>query len=239
MLKPSPFLGSRRRRPTLNRRIVVAGPKVSFAIRPSSSTTSAWRMSRRPPSRTGHSIDRPDFEALPAALLVVGGDPLGGDGLDLLDAVGVADHARVAERLAAGVAEVGARVGMGGPAFFADVERRRGQFAGVRPLVAALQDHPAHPMASAFVVDEAVRPELGDADEARALDRRPPRRPAAPGRNERDQGQAREVVARQEPFGREVAVGVEIGLLVVAAAPRSSICFSALPRMASSCLRSF
>ena len=174
-------------RPTLNRRIVVAGPKVSFAIRPvlvddlGLASVAAAAVADRP------FVDRPDLETLAAAFLVVGGDPFGRDGLDLLDAVGVADHARVAERLAAGVAEIGARVGMGGPAFFADVERRSGQFA-VRPLVAALQDDPADPMASALVIDEAVRPELGNADEARALDRRAPRCPAAPGRNEGDQG---------------------------------------------------
>ena len=73
-------------------------------------------------------------------------------------------------------------------------------------------------MAAAFMVDEAVRTEFGDADKSWALDRRAARRAAASRRNEGDQRQAREVVARQEPFGREVAVGVEIGLLVVAAA---------------------
>src|SRR5208282_5241117 len=116
-----------------------------------------------------------------------------------------------------GMAEVGARIDVGGAAALANVERRRREFA-VLPLVAALEDDPSHAMAAAFVVDEAVRTEFADADEPCPLDGRAARRSAASRGNECDQRQAREVVARQEPFGGEVAVGVEIRLLVLAAA---------------------
>ena len=63
---------------------------------------------------------------------------------------------------------------------------------------------------AAVVVDDVERPELPEGDG-------PGPRNVIPGRlarrDEDPQGQAGEVVARQEPFGREVAVGIEVSLV--------------------------
>ena len=68
-------------------------------------------------------------------------------------------------------------------------------------------------VASALVVDEGARAELGDGEEARAGDEFVAAFALAAGGHIGGEGQAREVVARQETLSGEVAVGVEIALV--------------------------
>ena len=161
--------------------------------------------------------DRPfegrlQVEALALALLVVGGDLLGRLRGDVLDAVGVAHHLGVAERVPAGVAHGKFIVEVARTAARADAHRLGGEFRiGCRRIaVTERQERPHDPVGLTFVVDEAARAELGEREEARALQVGLPPAAIAARRDVGEQGEPGEIVPRQETLGGEVPVGVEV-----------------------------
>ena len=163
----------------------------------------------------GEAEGRLDLEAGPAAFLLVAGDPFPAPGVHRLEAkqavrltpeecpallTGVdADRDRVviAARLAAsGVFGINGAVH----------SRRAGQL------------HPHDFVTGALVVDEGARPKLSDGHEPGALQVAAfaPCVELAEARDVGGQREAGEGVAGQEPLGRQVAVGVEVGLHRVA-----------------------
>ena len=100
-----PAAGSRRRKPTLKRRMTAAGPNASVAMTPAlSSITASW-MSFRPLSLVGHWNTVLISQSLPLPFLVIGGDACRGCGLHVLDAIRLHDRVRVGKRCRACVAE--------------------------------------------------------------------------------------------------------------------------------------
>ena len=103
-------------------------------------------------------------------------------------------------------------VQVAGAALPADPHRLRRQLRVRRRAVAmAERQHRAHDAVRApLVVDEAARAELGERQEARPLQVGLASAAVVRRRDVGHERQAREVVARQEALGREVAVGVEV-----------------------------
>jgi hypothetical protein len=66
------------------------------------------------------------------------------------------------------------------------------------------------------VIDDAARPELRDREEARPSQELLADMTSTAAREERRQWEPREVVPRQEPLAREVAVAVEVRVMLLA-----------------------
>ena len=145
-----------------------------------------------------------------ATLLVVGGDPFGDLRADILDAVGLIDDLGVAKGQAAGMAEAVIRE-VAGTAAGADLDRAGWQagLGGDLSGVAEREDCPDHTVGSPFVVDEAPGSELGEGKEPWPLEEGLASVARAVG-YVRQERQAREVVAGQEPLGCKVPVRVEV-----------------------------
>ena len=147
---------------------------------------------------------------MPAALFVVGGDPFGDLGTDILDPVGLIDDLGVAKRQVAGMAETVIRE-VTGTAPGADLDRAGWQagLGGDLSGVAERKDCPDHTVGAPFVVDEAPRAELGQGKEPGSLEEG--LAPVADAVWDVCQKrQSREVVAGQEPLGCKVPVRVEV-----------------------------
>ena len=153
------------------------------------------------------------------ALLIVGGDPLGRrvSTLSILRTLRIG--ASPAMRLPQAWHRSGSPLG-GGPAVSQTKIVVGGEFAAV------LGPHTGRQLRLDTPERRGLRDRSGCAariprsrETARAEDRRPLRRSAADGRHIGIERQPREVVAGQEAFGREIAVGVEVR----AAARRASL----------------
>ena len=162
-----------------------------------------------------------DVIAEPLALLLLGRDtelPLGTNGRlvkQLSDdlAAGTVEHgvtegAAVAHEVVAGVR----------------VSASAAQLGRAKPLqqIAGGQDGRDDPMSAALMVEQVVRPELRQPEEPRAID-------GLRGANAGDQAsqwQPREVVARDEALAGQVAVGVEVALLLASALVAQQIEFA-------------
>ena len=161
-----------------------------------------------------------NVEPLMLALLVVGGDPLGRLGLDVVDAQHIADRMRAAHASTASVAAFRLILLVSGAACVANKERRRGKLPAILGPHTGWKFRLMDAKGAALVIDQAARPEFGDRKKPRALEIGGLRaRSAADGRHVGVERQPRKVVAGQEAFGREIAVGVEIR----AAARRASL----------------
>ena len=103
------------------------------------------------------------------ALLVIGRDPLGGYGLDVIDPQNIADRMRAGHGSTASMAALRFVRLVNAAAGIADKK------AGRRELPAILGPHTGWQLCAmdaigaALVIDQAARPEFGDRNEARAL----------------------------------------------------------------------
>ena len=147
-------------------------------------------------------------EPLTAALFVVCGDPLGGPGADVVDAEQVAGHVGPGERVAAHVTGLAVLLVVAGAASRADGRRERDQ--ATVGTAAGSQHRLVDPVCAPFVIDEAARTELGNGEEAGALQVAVARVVGA-SRNKGHQRETREVISGEKPFGREEAVDVKVG----------------------------
>src|SRR5208282_3876381 len=152
--------------------------------------------------------DRLNVEALPLPLLVVGRDPFGGQGLDVVDAQNVEDRMDAGDRVSTRHATL-SLLGVRRPAIIADEQPvgcqpalGRTQFGAQSSLVDAIR--------AALVIDEAARAKLCDGQEACALEIRRIAALVSARGDEGVQRQPGEIVAGQEALGREIAVGKEI-----------------------------
>jgi len=160
----------------------------------------------------GPLVGRLQLEPLPLPLLVVRGDAIGRLRRHVLDAEDVVHDLGLAERSAAGMAVRSLVFEVARAARAADPHRCRGEprVGGRSALVTDRQDGADDAVRAALVIDEAARPELGEREEARALEVRLTTAAVARRGNVGHEGEAREVVAGQEALGREVAVRVEV-----------------------------
>jgi hypothetical protein len=93
---------------------------------------------------------------------------------------------------------------------FTDPDGRSGEALTVVLARTGRQPRLVDPVSTAFMVDETARTKFGNRQEAGTLEERRPCAWKARCRNEGIKRKPREVVAGQEPFGREIAVGVEV-----------------------------
>src|SRR5688500_4323098 len=96
------------------------------------------------------------------------------------------------------------------PAVLALLERVRRQ--AVLLVAIGREEDAVDDVASALVVHDRARPELGNREEAGPLQVLVLALSASASGDERRQGQPGKAVAREEAFAREVAVAVEVGL---------------------------
>jgi len=96
-----------------------------------------------------------------------------------------------------------------------DIAAREAKLGSADPCLDAAGRHDAtcDPMLAPLEIDDVPRPELGEPEKARAVDRV---RLHGPG-NQGADGEARKIVARDEPLIGEVAIGVKIGFGAVRA----------------------
>ena len=164
--------------------------------------------------------DSLNIEPLVLALLVVGGDPLRRQRLDIVDPQNIADRVRDGHGGTASVTPPRLVLVVNGAAGIANEERCCRKFPTVFGSHTGRKFCAIDAEGAALVVDQASRPEFGDRKEPRALKIcGPPARSAANRRHIGIKRQPRKVIAAQEAFGREITVGVEIR----AAARRASL----------------
>ena len=115
------------------------------------------------------AIGRVEFVPDSVALLLVGRDPLTAPGDDSLQLEQLGP--RLSQPGAALLAEVGPGVCLVVVAAgFADLEARPDHIGRSLPAVPARQGDPGHLVAGALMIDQRVRPEFTDGQEARSLE---------------------------------------------------------------------
>ena len=162
-------------------------------------------------ARSLEAEGRPDVEALLLTLVLVGRNPLAAAGADVGELEEVLDR-----RGELGFA-VFAPIGIDGTADGVEVAaglallRRAENEPGLG--LTRRQEHTIDLITLPLVVDERLGAKLADGKEAGAIEVFLVAA-AGPARNEGRKREAGEVISRQKPFAGEVAVGVEVGLLV-------------------------
>ena len=162
-----------------------------------------------PPSRCDHEKHGLYFEALPLPIFVIGGDPLGRLGLDVVDAQHIADRMNPTHSRIAGVAPFRLVVAMSGATLFANEDRCGRKAATFLGPNTWRQLGLVNAVGAPLVIDQAARAEFGNGDEASPL-QICRLRAGAHRRHVGVERQPRKVVAGQEAFGRKIAVGVEV-----------------------------
>ena len=187
-----------------------------------------------PVVRTGHeAVGGLQLVTLALPVLIVDGDAVGAQGLDGFDPVQLSDPVALGEQGAAVLAAVDlggflAGAEMAVTALAADQGGEGGQLAVAGDVVRGADvelgaDHPVH---AALMVDEAAWAKLRQGQETRATDHAAlvvlglaATASGYPGH----QGQAGEVIARQEALAGQETVAVEVGVLGIAALEQDGV----------------
>jgi hypothetical protein len=153
-------------------------------------------------------------------LLIVGGDPLGRLGLDIVNSQHIPDRVRTDHARAASMATLRFVLLVNSATGVANKERCRGDLPAILGPHTGWKFRPMDAKRAALVINQAARAEFGDRKKPRPLEIGGSRAlAAADGRYVGIERQPRKIVAGQEAFGGEITVGIEIR----AAARRASL----------------